>query len=133
VLRDHPGEMGLTSGVGMANTKHVAGVWSTTPADPHPPDDDRLARALPPPVPIVEEHAGPARVAAYSVVHGRDGAPEWGLLVCDVEGGRCYARLDDADALAAAECEELVGRDLALRAEHVSGSRGDGVRHLVVR
>ena len=35
---------------------------------------------------------GDATVSAYSVVHGRDGAPEWTLLVCDLPGGtRTYA------------------------------------------
>jgi acetyl-CoA C-acetyltransferase len=139
LLREHPGELGLTTGVGMANTKHVAGVWSTTPAaeGPRPPDEARIAAELPPAVPIVEEHDGPATIAAYSVVHGRDGAPEWGLLVCDVDGpqgpARCYARLDDRDTLARAERDELVGTVVALRPDHVHGSTGDGVRHLVIR
>jgi acetyl-CoA C-acetyltransferase len=139
LLREHPGELGLTSGVGMANTKHVAGVWSTTPASEGPrlPDEARITAELPSAVPIVEEHDGPATIAAYSVVHGRDGAPEWGLLVCDVDGpqgpARCYARLDDRDTLARAERDELVGTAVALRPEHVRGSSGDGVRHLVIR
>ena len=57
-----------------------------------------------PPVPVVAEHDGDATVAAYSVVHGRDGAPEWPLLVCDSAPparARTYARLDDPDRAAA--------------------------------
>ena len=58
-------------------------------------------------------------VAAYSVVHGKDGSPEWGVAVCDVPGtgsggARCYARIAEPDLLADAEQTELVGRTLKL-------------------
>jgi len=133
VLRDDPGALGLTTGVGMANTKHVAGVWSTAPGRLIPPDTDAIARRLPEPIPIVEKHDGDATIASYSVVHGRDGAPEWGLLVCDVAGGRCYARLDDPVALEEAECTELIDAQVTLRPEQVKTAMGEGTRHLVVR
>jgi hypothetical protein len=65
-------------------------------------------------VPIVDIHAGPATVAAYSVVHGPSGDADWGLAVCDVpdrsDAARCYARFDDGELLADAEETELVGR-----------------------
>jgi len=65
--------------------------------------------------PLVPRADGEATVATYSVLHGRDGAPEWGALVCDLPGGaRCYARLEDADALVEAEKTELVGRTVHL-------------------
>ena len=66
---------------------------------------------------VGREHEGDATVAAYSVVHGRDGGPESGLAVCDVAGdggARVYARFTDAELLAAAEETELVGRRLRL-------------------
>lgn len=118
-LRHDPGSIGLVSGVGMYMCKHVAAVWSTTPGAAPPPDpgdlqpavDARLEQA-----PIVETAEGEATVAAYSVVHDRDGGPEWGALVCDLPGGaRCYARLHDRDALAEAEEVELIGRPVRLR------------------
>ena len=56
------------------------------------------ARPVPP---VVAEHAGDATVVAYSVVHARDGGPEWGLLVTDTGGARAYARVDDAGAAGA--------------------------------
>ena len=68
-------------------------------------------------VPIVEHHDGRATVAAYSVAHGRDVGPEWGLLVVDVPGGRAYARVEDPDDLAALEAEEWVGRAVTLAAD----------------
>jgi acetyl-CoA C-acetyltransferase len=113
VLRADPGALGLVSGVGMHMTKHVFGVYSTEPGPVAPPAPIDPV----PTVPIVDTHTGPATVAGYSVVHGPDGGPEWGVAVCDVEGGRAYARLVDPELLAAAETEELVGTRLALRTE----------------
>ena len=43
---------------------------------------------------MVAAHEGPATVAAYSVVHDRDGGPARALLVCDLPGG---AHLRDPD------------------------------------
>ena len=132
VLRDasDPAALGMTTGVGMANTKHVAGIWSTARGAPRPPDTAAVDATLPPPVPIVERHDGPATVAAYSVVHERDGEPSWGVLVCDVPGGRCYARLEDPETLRDAEVDELVGTTVMLRAEPHETPLGEGVRHV---
>jgi acetyl-CoA C-acetyltransferase len=113
VLRDDPGSFGLVSGVGMHMTKHVFGVYSTEPGPAAPLPPGRSPEQ--PAAPIVDTYAGPATVAAYSVVHGRAGTPEWGVAVCDTpDGPRCYARIEDADLLASAETEELVGRTLTL-------------------
>ena len=72
-------------------------------------------------------HEGDAEVAAYSVVHGRDGAPEWALLVCDVAAGsRTYAHLRDPEAVARAEREELVGTKVRLTPAEVDGPDGQG-------
>jgi acetyl-CoA C-acetyltransferase len=49
-------------------------------------------------------------VCAYTVAHGRDGAPEQGLVVLDTEAGRALARVHDADLLTDAESRELVGQ-----------------------
>ena len=74
---------------------------------------------------MLESHEGAATVATYSVVHGRDGDPEWAALVCDVPvggadgGARCYARLSDIEALVQAERTELSADRSCLR-----GGRG---------
>jgi acetyl-CoA C-acetyltransferase len=120
VLRGDPGSLGMISGVGMHMTKHVAAVYSTEPASLAPPDEaaiqaelDRGARRE-----IVAQHSGPARVAAYTVAHGRDGEPEWGLAVCDLaDGRRAYARVADPHLLDAIEREEWVGTDVVLEPE----------------
>jgi acetyl-CoA C-acetyltransferase len=120
-LRADPGSFGLVSGVGMHMQKHAYGLWSTAPAA------DRPSGVVAAPGSagsggeyagmVVESPEGPATVATYSVLHGRDGAPTGSVLICDLpEGGRCYATLegDGADALEEAETVELIGRPVSL-------------------
>jgi acetyl-CoA C-acetyltransferase len=112
-LRADPGSFGLVSGVGMHMQKHVYGVWSTSPAKPRDPGPiavDAIVR------PVTDSPDGPATVATYSVLHGRDGAPSSALLVCDLpDGSRCYAKLDGTDgAFEGAETVELIGRTVTL-------------------
>jgi acetyl-CoA C-acetyltransferase len=111
-LRADPGSYGTCSGVGMFMTKHVYGVYSTTPGAVAPPDKgvQPALDAVHPALPVLPEHAGKATVAAYSIVHGRDGGPERGLLICDVDGdARVYANATDTELLASAEERELIG------------------------
>jgi acetyl-CoA C-acetyltransferase len=132
VLRRDPGSFGLVSGVGMHMTKHVFGVYSTQPGPLALPEQERVQQELDatPSVPIVEHHEGEATVAAYSVVHGRDGDPEWAVLICDVPGGRAYARLTDDHSLFEAEAAELVGTRVRLTPRAIDlPIGGTGVRH----
>ena len=88
-------------------------MYSTTPGDVAPPVSAQVDGAAL--SPSRDEYAGPARVATYTVAHGRDGEPHWGLAVCDLaDGSRCYARLDDADLLAHVETVEWVGSAVTL-------------------
>ena len=119
-LRQDPGSLGVTSGVGMHMTKHAYAVWSTEPGALVPPDEAAMAAELAADLEVVaitdtvDQATG--TVATYTVLHGRDGAPEWAAIVCDLpDGTRCYGRLEDPDALALAEREELVGRTVQLR------------------
>jgi acetyl-CoA C-acetyltransferase len=113
VLRADPGSYGLVTGVGMHMTKHVAGVYSTTPGAVVPPEPAPAAATRP----IALEAEGPATVAAHTVVHGRAGTPEWGVVVCDLgddAGTRAYARIEDPDLLADAATGEWTGRRVTL-------------------
>jgi acetyl-CoA C-acetyltransferase len=136
VLRGDPGSLGLVSGVGMHMTKHVYGLYSTRPAALSPPDEQAVQTDLDsasPPLPITAEHAGDATVAAYSVVHGRDGEPEWGLLVCDLPGGgRTYAKVLDGEVLRSSERQELVGRPVRLEPATLRGPMGDARVNIAV-
>jgi hypothetical protein len=54
-------------------------------------------------------------VATYTVAHSRDGEPEWGLVICDLDdGSRCYGRVADTDLLRDMEDNEWVGATLLL-------------------
>jgi acetyl-CoA C-acetyltransferase len=129
-LRADPGSLGLVSGVGMHMNKHIFAAYSTTPGMLVPPDDAAVAaRAAMAHTPIVESFEGPATVASYSVVHGRDGAPESAVLICDVApasqadaGARGYARLNDPAGLQAAESEELIGRPVTISPDGNGGN-----------
>ena len=119
VLRADPGSVGLVSGVGMHMTKHAFGVYSTTPpaALLAPPDTAAVQARLDatPRVTIADHHTGEATVASYTVAHGRDGAPAWGLVLADVAAGaRAYGRVEDPGLLDALEADEWVGRSVSL-------------------
>ena len=143
-LREQPDAHGLVTGVGMHMTKHVAAVYSGAPGNAVPPDPtvQRSLDAAQPRRAIADAppEAADTRVAAYTVVHGSDGAPAWGVAVCDVTmpesesaaGPRVYARIEDPDLLEAAETYELVGRWATLRTERAETRRGERVRNVVV-
>jgi len=117
VLRGDPGSLGLVSGVGMHMTKHVFAVYGTEPGPVEVPDDGPVQAAVEGEgtMAIANPAPGPATIAAYSVVHGRDSEREWGLVVGDRrDGTRAYARVGDAEVLAAMEREEWVGREVEL-------------------
>jgi acetyl-CoA C-acetyltransferase len=117
VLRADPGSAGLVTGVGMHMTKHVFGVYSTEPGPVAPPVQARVQADLDArPVRSIEDEAtGPATVALYSVVHGRDGAAQWGLAVLDLpDGDRAYAKVLDAGLLAEMEATEWIGASVEL-------------------
>ena len=115
-LHDDPGSVGMVSGVGLHMTKHVFGVYSTTPGAAGATDGADVQPALdahPGPA-IVDSHAGPATVAAYSIAHDAEG-PDFGVVVVDLaEGSRAYAKVVDPDLMVHAETDELVGRRVDL-------------------
>jgi acetyl-CoA C-acetyltransferase len=117
VLRADPGSQGVVSGVGMHMTKHCYAVYSTTPGDVVVPDQKLVQQSLDVrgPVPITDQHNGPVTIASYTVAHGRDGAPEWGLVIGDLgDGSRAYGKVDDVALLAEMEASEFVGATVAL-------------------
>lgn len=112
-LRADPGSSGLVSGVGMHMAKHVYAVWSGRPGPLGVPDGDAVRARLAGErrCALAEAYAGPARVASYSVTHGRDGRAEAAVLVLDLpDGARAWARTSEPDLLADAEARELVGQ-----------------------
>lgn len=119
VLRGDPGSIGLVSGVGMMMSNHVYALYSTIPPRPDLRQPDRQAVQARvdsvPQRPIDDSYRGAATIAAYTVMHGRDGAPSHGAAICDLpSGARAYARIGNCSLLDRAEREELVGRSVMI-------------------
>jgi acetyl-CoA C-acetyltransferase len=120
-LRSDPGSLGLVSGVGMHMTKHVFAVYGGDPAtagDPSAEDVQARLDARNPPRAITDSVEGDAVLAAYSVVHSRDGTAQWGLGIVDLaDGTRSYARAEDPSLLEEWERRECVGDRVQLRSD----------------
>jgi acetyl-CoA C-acetyltransferase len=124
-LRADRDALGLVHGLGWSCTKHALGVLGGTP----PPRgwrrvDTRAiqgAVAAEPAPAVVAEATGPATVETYTVVHGRDGAPERGVVFARLPGERRTVAVlpGDRDVLESFERAEGVGRRGTL-------SRADG-------
>lgn len=117
VLRADPGSYGVVTANGWYLTKHAIGVYSTRP----PADRFRWESAQPAvdasPRREWVEHEGPVTIEAYTVMHERDGSRLVGLVAALLgDGRRTWANTDDADLMAAMECEELVGRTASIDA-----------------
>ncbi len=118
VLRADPGSLGMVTGVGMHMTKHAFGLYSTAPPPSgvvQRPQDVQPALDGTRPIGITDRHTGPATIASYTVAHGRDGAPEWGLVIGDLDDGtRAYGRVEDDELLTEMESTEWVGATVEL-------------------
>jgi acetyl-CoA C-acetyltransferase len=104
----------------MHLAKHVAAVWSSAPATSAStltPDLAELQARVDGAQqrePLLAAWSGMGTVRAYTVAHGRDGAPTRGLLVLDTSDGRALARVYEPDLLLDAESRELVGADVTV-------------------
>jgi acetyl-CoA C-acetyltransferase len=115
-LREQPGQVGLVTGVGMHMTKHVAGIWSSSPGsvavgdDPGPQRWGEGAPAAPGRRTVAERHTGPATVVAASTVHESRHADPYVIAICEIDHTtRCYARSSDPDVAAAVSGDAWVG------------------------
>jgi acetyl-CoA C-acetyltransferase len=121
-LREGRGTNGLVTGNGWYLTKHSATVLSTTPpeqgiesAGTAPlPEDMRTE-----PVPVAEEANGRGTVETYTVLYGRDGAPERGIVIGRLEDGTRFLAntAEDRALLEAFAAEDEIGRKGRVRRE----------------
>jgi acetyl-CoA C-acetyltransferase len=115
-LRTDRHALALVHALGWNFTKHALGLFGGTPP-PHGwlrtggADLQTWVDALPHPA-LVAEADGPAVIETYTVVHGRDGGPERGVVILRLdEGRRAIAVLPtDTTVLESLEREEGVGR-----------------------
>jgi acetyl-CoA C-acetyltransferase len=112
-LRARPGSFGLVTALGWYLTKHAVGVYGTEPparrftaAADVQAEVDRVAKA-----PLAPEPRGNGTVETYTIVYGRDGAPERGTVLGRLDDGRRFvARLpDDRTLLEALTRTEGIG------------------------
>jgi acetyl-CoA C-acetyltransferase len=133
-LRTDRSAFGMVSGVGMINTKHTYGIYSTTPGPRTASEAARLQSALDRDngeIEIVEQFSGQGTIAAYTVVHARDGSPTHGVAIVDLgPGRRAYARFEQSDELATAERIELVGTTCDLTPHRFAGILGEVTGYL---
>ena len=118
LLRAGRGRNALVSSVSGVLTKQGFGLWGLEPAPDgfvHADLSDAVAHAMTA-LEVVEDFSGPARIAGYTVLHGRDQAPRGVAVVDTADGRRALVTSEDAALVAALEEEEFVGR--SLRAEH---------------
>ncbi len=115
-LRSSNDTTGMVTGIGMHMTKHVAGIWSSErPKHPLPPIDQPQQAVLEDAEnarPVVESMDGQVTIAAASVIHGPDGAPQGVIAIGEsTDGSRCYARSIDTDLIELVLADQWVGVD----------------------
>ena len=134
-LRAEPGAVGLVTGLGWYATKHAVALWSSAPgsrpfrhAEPQEEIDRSPKRSASPAGTDDAPGAVDCVVETYTVVHGRDGEPELGILaLLDPDGRRAWGNVTDVDALRALETSDGCGRSARLaadgRVELIGGER----------
>lgn len=101
-LRAKPGATGLVTANGWYLTKHAAGVYSSAPRSRQALAEPAASTARHPEgaVAVTETPEGAATVETYTVVCGRSGAPETGIVVGRTDRGeRFLAHTPDDPAL----------------------------------
>jgi len=91
-LRKRPGATGLVTANGWYLTKHAAGVYSSAPPSRAPLAEPRVeaARHEGGAVVVADRPDGRGVVEAYTVVCGRTGEPETGIVVGRLDDGRRF-------------------------------------------
>jgi acetyl-CoA C-acetyltransferase len=120
-LRADRAGFGLVHALGWNLTKHALAVYAGAPP---PAGWQRVGGAalqawvdaLPHP-PVAEEAVGRGTIEAYTVVHGRDGAPERAAVIGRLADGPRFLAVvrGDRDVLEAMEREEQVARSGTVR------------------
>lgn len=108
-LRAHPGEFGMTTGLGWYFTKHAAAIYNT-----RSPERDFAYSAFKEPahpaVAVIEQAEGPATIETYTVEHDRAGLPASAIVIGRLATGQRFFARAPREILADLEREEFVGR-----------------------
>ncbi len=116
--RSNPEAIGLVTGDGLQCSKHSAGIYGCPPPEQPwnraTPEQFQEQVETPAPLEVDPEPAGPLRVDSYTVLHDREGRPEFAFLCGRTkEGKRAWARtpVGAGEVLEAMMKEEWVGRE----------------------
>ena len=111
ILRDHPGDRGLVSGVGGWMGKHSIGLYSTDkPPNGYCYQNCTELVADQPQREYIDDYQGEATVETYALDFARNGNPESAILACLTDGGsRAWARIDNETDLQTMANQEVCG------------------------
>jgi len=112
---------GLLTGNGWYLTKHSATVVSAEPRRAAPPSPDLSEPEHAPPVLFADEAEGEGTLETYTVMHGRSGAPERGVVVGRLDDGRRFLAELPADRAALEDFEAREGVGRRGRVTHADG------------
>jgi acetyl-CoA C-acetyltransferase len=122
-VRAERGSFALAHALGWHLTKHALAVYGGTPPPrgwqrAGGPTLQATVDALPHPT-VVTEPSGRATIETYTIVHGRDGAPDRAPVIGRLNDGRRFLAVvkGDRGVLEAMEQAEQVGRPGRVRAE----------------
>ncbi len=123
-LREEPEAVGLVTALGWFITKHAAGVYSAHPKDgdwsrPDMSRDQQEIDEMSRPV-LVEQANGAATIETYTVMHNREGAPDYAIVIGRIEDGRRFVA-NAAGDLATMTTREMVGVGGRVRHDEASG------------
>jgi acetyl-CoA C-acetyltransferase len=118
-LRKEPEAAGMVTALGWYITKHAAGIYAVQPKEsdwyrPDMSEDQQQIDSMSRPV-LIEQPDGPASIETYTVMHDREGKPDYAIVIGQIDDGRRFI------ANAAGDLEGWTRREMI-------GSRGR-VRH----
>ena len=118
-LRNDPGAIGLTTGLGWYVTKHSLGLWSTTPPEQGFAKPDLSAAQAAIDATALRQagpaFAGPATVDGWTILHDRDAGPASVIAyVTAADRERVVVRRDDPDLAAELSGGQLVGQTVTV-------------------
>lgn len=118
-LRDDPGSIGLTTGLGWYLTKHSIGLWSTTPPERRFATPDlAAAQATIDATALTQADpgtSGRATVQGWTVIHDRDAGPASVVAYATTsDHRRVVVRRDDPTLAAELSGTQLVGHTLTV-------------------
>ena len=119
-LREHPGDLGLVTGLSWFATSHAVGIYSTTPpATPFRAIDVQDEVDQFPSAEVAPTLDGVVSVETYTIIHDRDGPSKIIAALKDASGTRSWGVIDDPTIARTLSGTELIGRQGTMNADGV--------------